>query len=173
MRRESHRRRGLSRASSGGWGHRAVYVGAVIAAAALVAGFGVAVLVYGPIGTPFHQLSGSTLGSPPRGVEFGSASEVLATDLNLSNLTGFPTWNWTNATGNFTGPCNESGIFNGTTFVGASNNSTPVNISVGGNTTTLVCLNSVNNGVVNANVVLQRHGGPNDLQQLQCDQRHA
>jgi hypothetical protein len=148
MRREGHRRRGVFRASSGGWGHRAVYVGAAVATAALLAGFGVAILVYGPLGTPARQLAGSTLNVPPKGVSFGNASVAFASSLNLTNSTGVG-WHWAyNATGAFNGPCNSSGILapNGS-YVYANNESSPVNLT--GNTT-LVCLNSVNNGLLNA-----------------------
>jgi len=149
MRRESHRRRGVFRASSGGWGHRAVYVGAIVASAALIAGFGAALLVYGPLGTPLRQLSGTTLPVPPTGVVFGNASVAFA-----SQLAGNATWNWTanNTTGGFNGPCNVSGIldYNGTYVPGVNNNSSAQNLSGTGNGTTTVCLNSVNNGVLNA-----------------------
>jgi hypothetical protein len=150
MRRESHRRRGVFRASSGGWGHRAVYVGAIVASAALIAGFGAALLVYGPLGSPLRQLGGSTLNVPPTGIVFGNESIALA-----SQLAGNVSWNWTqnNTTGSFNGPCNTSGIFNvtnGTYLPGENNNSSAVNLSAGGNNTTVVCLNSVNNGMLNA-----------------------
>ena len=150
MRRESHRRRGVFRASSGGWGHRAVYIGAIVASAALVAGFGAALLVYGPLGTPLRQIGGSTLVVPPKGIVFGNESIELA-----SQLAGNVSWNWTqnNTTGSFNGPCNTSGIFNvsnGTYLPGENNNSTPASLSAGGNNTTVVCLNSVNNGQLNA-----------------------
>jgi hypothetical protein len=149
MRRESHRRRGVFRASSGGWGHRAVYVGAIVASAALIAGFGAALLVYGPLGTPLRQLGGSTLNVPPSGIVFGNESIALA-----SQLAGNASWNWTvnNTTGSFAGPCNTSGIlnYNGTYVAGVNNNSSAQNLSGTGNGTTTVCLNSVNNGVLNA-----------------------
>jgi len=117
-----------------------------VTAAALIAGFGVAGLIYGPIGTPVHQKSGTTLGAPPKGVVFGNALEVLASSLNLSGAGGFANWNWTNATGNFTGPCNASGILNltgGGHYVYNNTNGTGDNISAGGGNVTLVCLNSV------------------------------
>jgi hypothetical protein len=154
MRRESHRRRGVYRASSGAWGHRAVYIGAVVATAAVIAGFGAALVVYGPIGTPTRQLSGTTIGIPPKGVEFGNAQQALASGLTLTGANGFPQWNWTNATtGNFTGPCQGSGVLadNGSGFyLGANNTTAAVNISAGGGNVTLVCLNSVNNGTLGA-----------------------
>ncbi len=149
MRRESHRRRGVFRASSGGWGHRAVYVGAIVASAALIAGFGAALLVYGPLGTPLRQLGGSTLNVPPAGVAFGNESIALA-----SQLAGNASWNWTanNTTGSFTGPCNTSGIlnYNGTYFAGVNANNSSQSLSPNGNGTTTVCLNSVSDGVLNA-----------------------
>ena len=158
MRRESHRQRAWNRASSGGFGHRAVYVGAVVAAAALIAGFGAALVVYGPLGLPAHQISGTTNPIAPPGVVFGNAQQVLASKLNLNNstgqfaVTGIGGWNWTNtATGNFTGPCNGTGVLNGSlNALGApaygvwgDNASFAANISAGGNSTTLVCLNAV------------------------------
>jgi hypothetical protein len=115
----------------------------------MITGFGVAVLVYGPIGTPTHQLSGSTLGAPPKGVFFGNAQEALASGLNLFNATGLGfNWNWTNGTGQFAGPCNASGTLNTTTglYIYQTNATQADNISGGGGSTTLVCLNSV--GVV-------------------------
>jgi hypothetical protein len=157
MRRESHRRRGLYRASSGGFGHRAVYVGAVVAAAAMIAGFGVALVVYGPLGLTAHQISGTTNPIAPPGVYFGNAQQVLASQLDLNNATGLapygvPGWNWTsNVTGNFTGPCNATGVLNGTLNASLApeygtwgdNATYAANISAGGNSTTLVCLNAV------------------------------
>jgi len=153
MRRESHRRRGLYRASSGGFGHRAVYVGAVVAAAALIAGFGAALVVYGPLGLPAHQLSGTTNPIAPSGVAFGNAQQALASQLNLTGADGYVSWNWTNSSGNFTGPCNGTGILgnNSSFFYTNSNNATTAyNISSGGGNTTLVCLNAVENGLLNA-----------------------
>jgi len=147
MRRENHRRRGVYRASAGGWGHRAVYVGAAVATAALLAGFGAAILVYGPLGVPSHQIGGTTLNVPPAGVTFGNASLAFAAGLNLVNSTGVG-WNWSeNATG-FFGPCNQSGVYmGGGAYLAHNNASSAVNLT--GNTT-LVCLNSVNNGTLNA-----------------------
>lgn len=159
MRREIHRRRGVYRRSSGGWGHRAVYIGALVASAAMVAGFGAALLVYGPLGSPSHQLIGSNLNTPPKGVTFGNASVVFASNLKLTNATGGNwTWNFTNATGSFNGPCNQSGIYglNGTgIYLYGDNNSSIYNLT--GNTT-LVCLNSINNGQLNATWYWSQNG---------------
>lgn len=153
MRRESHRRRGLNRESSGGWGHRAVYLGAVVAVAAVFAGFGAAVVVYGPLGSPTHQLVGTTATSAPQGVYFGNAQIVTASSLNLTNASGFPTWNWTNpATNQTTGPCNGTGTLanNDSFYYNDSYNATDAyNISGGGNVT-LVCLNAVIGGNLTA-----------------------
>jgi hypothetical protein len=149
MRRESHRRRGVSRASSGGWGHRAVYVGAVVATAAVIAGFGAAVLIYGPIGAPYRQLSGSTLGAPPTGVSFGNGQELLASGLPLTGTGGATNWSWSNTTtGNFSGPCQASGAEAGGVHYNATNASTAAPITPGNDT--LVCLNSVLNGTLNS-----------------------
>ena len=170
MRRENHRRRGVYRTSSGGWGHRAVYVGAVVATAALIAGFGAALLAYGPLGTPIHTLAGSSANTPPQGVVFGTAILTTAADLVLTNATGpgNVTWNWTNATGGFNGPCNTSGILNSTndSYIpydtnNSTNASAPLqNLSALGNSTTLVCLNSVNNGMLNATWYYAQNGTP-------------
>jgi hypothetical protein len=146
MRRESHRRqRGPHRrGQAGGWGHRGVYIAAVVATAAVIAGFGGAVLIYAPIGYPHHLLSSSTLGAAPVGVSFGPDGEMIATNLTLTNATANnPAWNWTNASGAFTGPCNASGILdpvNGT-YLPYDTNGTAVNVTSGN--TTLVCLDSV------------------------------
>ncbi len=168
MRRENHRRTGVYRKSSGGWGHRAVYVGAVVATAALIAGFGAALLAYGPLGTPVRSIAGTTAGLAPKGVVLGTASETFASQLNLNNASapGAATWNWTNATGGFNGPCNASGILNqtnGSYIPYDTNNSTNAsaplqNLSANGNSTTLVCLNSVNNGLVNATWYYAQNG---------------
>jgi hypothetical protein len=142
MRRESHRRRGVSRASSGGWGHRAVYVGAVVATAAVIAGFGAAVLIYGPIGSPYRQLSGSTLGSPPVGVSFGTGEEVLATGLPAYNHTtpnAFDVGGYSNASS----VCTAAGVFSPGLATGLGFNLTSGNVTAGN--TTYVCLNSVGN----------------------------
>ncbi len=144
MRRDNHRRRGLNRASSSGWGHRAVYVGAAVATAALLAGFGAAVLLYGPLGTPSRQIAGTTLNVPPKGVEFGDAFATYASALSLTNATtGNATWNWTAG-----GPCNGTGIlYQNGTYSNTTNNVT-TNGTVSGGNTTLVCLNGVSNGNV-------------------------
>ncbi|HTT16294.1 MAG TPA: hypothetical protein VMH49_02890 [Thermoplasmata archaeon] len=151
-----------------------MYVGAAVATAALLAGFGAAILVYGPLGIPARQLAGSTLNVPPKGVVFGDAQVTFASQLDLINATaGNPTWNWTNASGGENGPCNASGILNqtggfggapnastGTAYTGTPNNATTSeNLSSLGNSTMLVCLNSVNNGTVNATWYYNASGG--------------
>ena len=149
MRRENHRRRGLSRASSGGWGHRAVYLGAIVASAAMVAGFGSALLIYGPLGAQQHQLIGSNLNVPPKGVSFGNASAVFGSQLSTVNASGGG-WDWsTNVTGAFNGPCNTTGVLDlaNDTYSNASNNSSAFALPLN---TTIVCLNSINDGVLNA-----------------------
>jgi len=145
MRRESHRRRGLNRASSGGFGHRAVYVGAVVAAAAMIAGFGAAVVIYGPLGAPTHQIFRSTTPVPPPGVSFGNASAVQAINLNLTGVDNASiNWTWFSSSGSgINGPCNGSfevgNNSSGYAEVNAAN--TSYNVSAGN--VTLVCLNSV------------------------------
>jgi hypothetical protein len=122
-----------------------VHIAAIVATVALVSGFASALLVYGPLGTPHRQLSGSDLGAPPVGVTFGSGQEILATQLDLTNATmDNPEWNWTDASGFFTGPCNASGVLNassGGIYDPYDDASSSVNVT-GGNVT-LVCLNSV------------------------------
>jgi len=142
MRRESHRRRGVYRASTGGWGHRAVYIGAVVAAAAVIAGFGGAVIVYGSLGLSPHQIGHSTTPVPPSGVFFGNAGIVQADQMDLNNTSGFPgmTWSWWNGT-NFNGPCNGN-TTNSSGYFQSDNNATPIQIN-GSAAITLVCLNSV------------------------------
>ena len=140
MRRESHRRRGVYRASSGGWGHRAVYIGAVVATAAVIAGFGAAVLVYGPIGTPYRQLSGSSLGAPPVGVSFGTGEELMASGLPAYNSTApnvFDLGGYSNASS----VCNASGVWSPGLAAGLGFSLTSGNVTAGN--TTVVCLNSV------------------------------
>ncbi len=148
MRRENHRRRGMSRASSGGWGHRAVYVGAAVATAALLAGFGAAVLIYGPLGSPSRTLAGSTLNVAPTGVTFGNASITYASGLNLINATGSE-FSWNGSGGAPVGPCNQSGIDVNLSGSYVYSNNASGAVGLYGNTT-LVCLNSVDEGALNA-----------------------
>jgi hypothetical protein len=153
MRREnSHRRRGVYRARAGGWGHRAVYVGAAVATAALLAGFGAAILVYGPLGQPTRQIGGSTLNVPPRGVSFGPAGIVFANALSSNNSTlnggaiGLNlTWNETGGVSN--GPCNTTGVWDNGTQFNATNVSQPWNLT---GHVALVCLNAVSHGNITA-----------------------
>lgn len=95
---------------------------------------------------------------PPAGVSFGNASVVFASSLNLTNGTG-QGWNWSyNSTGVFNGPCNGSGIHLGNgTYAAHDNASSAVNLT--GNVT-LICLNSVNNGVTNATWYFNSTGAP-------------
>jgi hypothetical protein len=149
MRRENHRRRGVYRASAGGFGHRAVYVGAAVATAALLAGFGAAILVYGPLGQPYRQIAGSTLPVAPNGVHFGTAGVIMANAL-AGNGTGYGlnlTWNYS-AAGGIQGPCNVSGVWDNGTQFNATNASQPWNMTL--DNTTLVCLNSIQNSILNA-----------------------
>jgi len=150
MRRESHRRRGAYRASSGGWGHRAVYIGAVVATVAIVTGFGSAVLIYGPIGTGYRQLSGSTIPIPPVGVQFGNAQEIIASSLPAYNTTTpnvFGIGGYSNASS----LCNASGVFSpdlasvfpSETYPGLNLNFNLTWGNVTSGNETFVCLNSV------------------------------
>jgi hypothetical protein len=122
-----------------------VYIGAVVATAAVIAGFGAAVLIYGPIGTPYRQLSGSTLGAPPTGVSFGNGEEVLASGLPAYNITA-PNIFDLNGYSNASSVCNASGVWSPgvPTVVSPTTlrfNSTYGNVTAGN--TTYVCLNSV------------------------------
>jgi hypothetical protein len=166
MRRESHRRRGLYRASSGAWGHRAVYVGAVVATAAVIAGFGAALVVYGPAGQSYRQSSATTSPAAPTGVVYGQAQEAFASGLNLTNASyGNESWNWTAG-----GPCNASGLLdpsNGS-YIYYDTNSTANWFNVTSGNTTLICLNSVGetpssggyNGTLNATWYYNASGVP-------------
>ncbi len=166
MRRESHRRRGMYRASSGAWGHRAVYIGAVVATAAVIAGFGAALVVYGPLGTSYRQTSGTTSPAPPTDVVFGEAQQVFASNLVLTNASyGNQSWNWTSG-----GPCNASGLLdpsNGT-YIYYDTNGTGTDFNVTAGNTTLICLNSVGatptsdgyGGVLNATWYYNASGTP-------------
>jgi hypothetical protein len=145
MRRESHRRRrGQRRPHAPAWGHRAIYVGAILAAAAVVTGFGAALLIYAPVGVPYRQLSGGGLGVPPVGVWFGTEGDALATALALTNATVYnPVWNWTNASGAYTGPCNASGLLVPASGTYLPFDDVPTAVPVTSGNVTLVCLNSV------------------------------
>ncbi len=165
MRRESHRRRGMYRASSGAWGHRAVYIGAVVATAAVIAGFGAALVVYGPLGASYRQSSATTSPAAPTGVVYGDAEQALATSLVLTNATaGNASWNWTNG-----GPCNASGLLaqNGT-YGYYDTNGTAGGYDVTPGNVTLICLNSVGatpssdgfGGVLNATWYYNASGAP-------------
>ena len=143
MRRESHRRRGIRRARAGGWGHRAVYAGAIVATASLLAGFGVAGFYFGTFSHVFPQSSASGSETAPYGVYYLSEGATYAGLL--------PNANFTNATGG--GPC-QNLTANGTNTLNTTsplnpillNASNPVNsINV---TTTYVCLNAVFNGTI-------------------------
>jgi hypothetical protein len=98
MRREGHRYRGVRRSSRGaGWGHRAVYVAAAIAAASLVAGFGLAGYWFGTFSHTYNQATASGFETAPYGVKFLSAGATYAGLIPNLNFTS-------NASGQF-GPC--------------------------------------------------------------------
>jgi hypothetical protein len=114
----------------------------------MISGFGAALLPYGPIGVgvPSRQISGSGNGIPPTGVSFGNATQLFASGLNL-NVSGTGAWNWT-TNGNFTGPCNGSGVLqNGAYSLTAYNGSAQLNSTA---PVDLVCLNSVSGGMLGA-----------------------
>ncbi len=142
MRRESHRRRGLSRASSGGWGHRAVYVGAAIATAALVTGFALAGYYFGTFSHVFDQSSASGNSNAPYGVvylgEYATYASLIS-NFNFTNSSGGPC---VNVTANGTNQLNNSSLGPDVPLnLSASNTTDSVNA-----TTTFVCLNAINNG---------------------------
>ena len=155
MRRESHRYRGVRRSSRGaGWGHRAVYVASAVAAASLIAGFGLAGYWFGTFSHTYSQATASGFETAPYGVKFLSAG---ATEAGL-----IPNLNWTgNNTTGINGPCqqlgsgntsislnttanwlNQSGALNAT-ILGSPNNNTLANSNL-----TVFCLDAVNNAAV-------------------------
>jgi hypothetical protein len=141
MRRESHRRRGIRRARAGGWGHRAVYAGAIVATASLLAGFGVAGFYFGTFSHVFPQSSASGSAPPPYGVYYLSEGALFAADL--------PNANFSNASG--AGPC-QNLTANGTNTLNNTSASNPINLSASNATNsrnltnTFVCLNAVFGG---------------------------
>lgn len=141
MRRESHRRRGVRRARSGGWGHRAVYAGAIVATASLLAGFGVAGFYFGTFSHVFPQSSASGSETAPYGVYYLSEGATYAGML--------PNANYTNASGG--GPC-QNLTANGTNTLNNTSASNPINLSASNATnsvnltTTYICLNAVFGG---------------------------
>lgn len=150
MRRESHRYRGVRRSSRGaGWGHRAVYVASAIAAASLVAGFGLAGYWFGTFSHTWSQASASGFETAPYGVKFltaGVTSAALIPNLN---------WSSNNTTG-VTGPCQNlsSGNTSGTNILNQSGAANATNLSNANannslnQTFTVFCLNSVFNGQI-------------------------
>lgn len=111
-----------------------------MATAAVIAGFGAAVLIYGPIGSPYRQLTGTSSYTPPVGVTFGTGQAVLGSQLpapsasqpNVFNLGGYS---------NASSVCNASGVFS-YGAVGIPLFSLGTGNITSGNTT-YVCLNSV------------------------------
>lgn len=161
MRRESHRNRGVRRSSRGaGWGHRAVYVASAIAAASLVAGFGLAGYWFGTFSHTYNQSTATGFEGAPYGVVFLSAGVTEAAFVSNINYTNV-TWNST------TGPCsalnlsfvnhlNQSGVQNATNL----SNSNTTNSK--NNTTTIVCLNAINNA--NISYMWENYSGYNPFQ---------
>jgi len=149
MRRESHRYRGVRRSSRGaGWGHRAVYVASAIAAASLMAGFGLAGYWFGTFSHTYNQATATGFEGAPYGVIFLSAGVTEAAFVNNINYTNV-TWN------SSTGPCSSlnytgANVLNQTGALNPLNLSSPnatnsKNNSGPGNATTIVCLNAINN----------------------------
>jgi len=144
MRRESHRYRGVRRASRGaGWGHRAVYVASAIAAASLVTGFGLAGYWFGTFSHTWSQATATGFESAPYGVKFlsaGATSAGFVMNINYTNVT----WNSTSgpcSALNFTGvnELNQSGALNATNLSNA-NATNSKNL-----TSTILCLDAIDN----------------------------
>jgi hypothetical protein len=150
MGRESHRYRGVRRRSTGGWGHRAIYVAAAVATASLVSGFALAGYWFGTFSHVFPQATAQGLESAPYHVVFLGMGATYAGLLDYLNFTNV-TWNST------TGPC-ENVTANGTNMLNSTGASMALNLSMpnatdssnatvgAGNETTIVCLNAVDNG---------------------------
>ena len=154
MRRESHRRRGLSRASSGGWGHRAVYVSAAIATAALVTGFALAGFYFGTFDHVFAHSSAQGSSNAPYGVvylgEYATYAGLIP-GLNFTNVTfnGMPgAGPCHNVTANGSNELNNSSVKPGVVLnLSAPDlNNSLINTTSDTNITTFVCLNAVNEG---------------------------
>lgn len=137
MRRESHQYRGIRRPTRGaGWGHRAVYVGAAIATAALVTGFGLAGFYFGSFSHVWNQSSAQGNENAAYGVVFlteGATYASLVTYLNLgaAPCSTLPT--------NGTNVSDPAAALN----LSASNATDSLNANA-----TFVCLNSVSNSTV-------------------------
>ncbi len=150
MRRESHRRRGLSRASSGGLGHRAVYFGAAIATAALVVGFALAGFYFGTFAHVFNSSSASGNSGAPYGVEYlGEYATYagLVPGLNFTNLTN-GTGPCVNVTDNGTNQLNNTSLGPGApiNLTDPNINDSLVNTTADTNFTNFVCLDAVDQG---------------------------
>jgi len=182
MRRESHRYRGVRRSSRGaGWGHRAVYVASAIAAASLVAGFGLAGYWFGTFSHVYNQSTATGFESAPYGVKFLSAGVTSA------GLVSWFNWNqsFNNTTFLNTGPCstlnysvtsslngttvNQTAVFagdeawmnqTGAQFAINLTDGNGTNNSVNGNHT-IICLNSVFNGTIS--YLWQNYSGVNPM----------
>lgn len=165
MRREGHRYRGVRRSGRGaGWGHRAVYVASAIAAASLVAGFGLAGYWFGTFSHTYSQITTTGFESAPYGVVFLSAGATYA---------AFVGFNYTNVTWNSTtGPCSALPA-NGTNELNQSGPAGAFNLSASNLTTssnatlTFVCLNAVDGG--NISYLWQNYSGHDPLNQSGWD----
>jgi hypothetical protein len=150
MRRESHRRRGLSRASSGGLGHRAIYFGAGVATAALVVGFALAGFYFGTFAHVFNSSSASGNSGSPYGVlylgEYATYAGLVP-GLNFTNLTN-GTGPCVNVTANGTDQLNNSSLGPGASInlTSPNINDTIVNTTSDTNFTNFVCMNAVDQG---------------------------
>ncbi len=142
MRRESHRRRGWNRASAGGWGHRAVYVGAAVATASLLTGFAVAGFYFGTFSHVFPSNAAQGSSPAPYGVYYLSEYATFASSIPYLNLTNSSAGPCQNVTANGTDQLNNSSLAAGVPLnLSAANATNSVNA-----TATFVCLNSVFDG---------------------------
>jgi hypothetical protein len=142
MRRESHRRRGWSRASAGGWGHRAVYVGAAVATASLLTGFAVAGFYFGTFSHVFASSGAQGSAPAPYGVYYLSEYASFASAIPYLNLTNSTAGPCQNITANGTNQLNASSVAPGVPLnLSAANTTNSDNA-----TATFICLDSVFDG---------------------------
>lgn len=122
-----------------------MYIGAAVATASLLTGFGLAGYWFGTFSHIFNQTTASGLESTPYGVHILQAGAAAASEISYLNFTN---WSWVMATG----PCEN---FSNNTNVSSALNLTNANASGGLNNNSanathgFICLNSVNNAFVN------------------------
>jgi hypothetical protein len=142
MRGESHRYRGVRRPSRGaGWGHRAVYVGAALATAALVTGFALAGYYFGSFSHVFNKATANGNENAPYGVQFLTEYATYASLISNFNFTNGTSGPCANVTANGTNQLNASSMSPGVPLnLSMSNSTDSVNA-----TTTFVCMDAINN----------------------------